>query len=466
MSRILKKSKVRRRRGRSSSEEVFLVGWFSRKKETKDPNGAAGPVDFDALIAAAVKSGDPTAQGPIWKAIYDLPSWHFVGDPQRPTAPVVGIQHGQPAVFVFTDPDHAQRYAEKGRILDEQGKAFHIPMALGQAKSFLAQLAERGVRYIVFNAEPVGLGGDLKQFLAEADRVLQHQIGRFFDDLVKQAEAAGGGEAYSRVWAAVMELPRWHFVGDRMMPDKPYVGTVNDQPAVFAFTDEVNALRFAMKERLQLADGSFSLVSYGVDDAIHRLVEAHKTTGVPQIVFNAESKYFVGFLKDFADIQKLRAEAASPQSTSAVGTGAVPGATPDIDRLAAECRSDGSRESMDRLWRAVYALKQWHFVPRGEMEPNTIRAFVGEVDGKPYVFAFTDDRRAHAFAVRQKLQTSEGAFGILSMQTRAAVNYVHRLGEQGVFGILFNDGPSGFFAPIGNVLPMARYFGLIPQAEQ
>ncbi|KAA0236186.1 MAG: hypothetical protein D8M52_11190 [Chlorobi bacterium] len=276
------------------------MGWFNRRKDSTTI-AADGSIDIDALTNQA-SQGDDTAQQSAWKAIFELPAWHFVGDRERPKAPVV-IHHAQQGscVLAFTDAEHAARYARERHLLNEQGETFHIEMRIPNALAYLKQLGERGVKGILFNISPVGLGAVLSDFIPEIERVLQHQIANRFDELVKRAHAQGGGTAFREVWAEAHSLTTWYFVGDKQMPDRPYLNIVNGEPAVFAFTDEIHALRFIKEEGLQLDDGSASLLGYPLPLALETLVRLYKEHHVPRVVFNSNSEYFIGFLKDLPD---------------------------------------------------------------------------------------------------------------------------------------------------------------------
>jgi hypothetical protein len=81
--------------------------------------------------------------------------------------------------------------------------------------------------------------------------------------------------------------------------------------------------------------------------------------------------------------------------------------------------------------------------------------------------AFTDGQRANAFGHRNKLYTPAGsnAVGVLEMTVDAAISMALGLGRQGVFGVLFNDGPAGYFAPITNLVPMYAQAHDMPLAD-
>ena len=132
----------------------------------------------------------------------------------------------------------------------------------------------------------------------------------------------------------------------------------------------------------------------------------------------------------------------------------------DFDHLAAEAQQSQSQDAMAQLWGAVYALPAWNFVARGALPDVT--PFVGVVDGKPMVLAFTDRARADAFARRQGFTDPDGNSSILSLSVQSVVELVPAYQAQGVFGILFNTGSHGFFAPLTNLSRMRRHFAERP----
>lgn len=126
-----------------------------------------------------------------------------------------------------------------------------------------------------------------------------------------------------------------------------------------------------------------------------------------------------------------------------------------FDQLVDAARDGDDEEAMVALWRAAYALDEWHFVARGEM-PN-VQPFIGLVDERPFVMVFTDEERARAFAERNKLIQEDGTVPLLGMSPEGASKTLPQYGEHGVHGVLFNEGPNGFFAPLSNLMPMYEF---------
>ncbi|HEY0605438.1 MAG TPA: hypothetical protein VGD58_21130 [Herpetosiphonaceae bacterium] len=130
--------------------------------------------------------------------------------------------------------------------------------------------------------------------------------------------------------------------------------------------------------------------------------------------------------------------------------------TADFDALAAEGKRTQSQASMAQLWAAVYALPSWNFVARRSGE--SVLPFVGVVDEWPFLMAFTSRERADQFARRQGFVDAADQTTILALSVQGVVQTAEDYRAQGIFGILFNDGPNGFFAPLTNLVPMWQYF--------
>ncbi len=127
----------------------------------------------------------------------------------------------------------------------------------------------------------------------------------------------------------------------------------------------------------------------------------------------------------------------------------------DIDRLSQESRGKDDRASMERLWKSVYGLERWVFINRGT--GGQPAPYIGVVDDKPLVMVFTDHDKAIAFQQSQGLPGDDPA-GIVALSPTDAVSFFHAYKQQGVFGVLFNCGPCGFFSPLDQLVAMKDFF--------
>lgn len=133
----------------------------------------------------------------------------------------------------------------------------------------------------------------------------------------------------------------------------------------------------------------------------------------------------------------------------------------DFDALVAEAKALESDDPMARLWAAVYALPQWLFIARGE--PPNLRPYIGVVDEKPFLMAFTDPAHAKDFAKGNGLAAPDGSVGVLAMPVPGFIETLPEYERHGVFAVMFNPGEHGFFAPLANVKAL---FGLHGKGER
>lgn len=131
----------------------------------------------------------------------------------------------------------------------------------------------------------------------------------------------------------------------------------------------------------------------------------------------------------------------------------------EFDRLAAATRS-GTMEANNALWSATFALPHWWFLPDGD--PPRIRT--GVLNGRAYVLAFTSGERARKQAVAWGLADPDGSVNVLAASPHSTLSMVDRLVGSGVFGIVFDHGISGYYAPLANLRPIYEHVReLIPQ---
>ncbi|MFB6262321.1 MAG: hypothetical protein ABEL76_01665 [Bradymonadaceae bacterium] len=98
-------------------------------------------------------------------------------------------------------------------------------------------------------------------------------------------------------------------------------------------------------------------------------------------------------------------------------------------------RRDPSREHLRELWRAVFLLKAWYFVPaRREEGPN--RPMVVELDGEPWLPAFTNIRRYRDVA-EDIGRTRGDELHYLALSPREAMEQIDRYSNL-LEGVIFN----------------------------
>ncbi|MCC6521395.1 MAG: hypothetical protein IT373_01915 [Polyangiaceae bacterium] len=102
---------------------------------------------------------------------------------------------------------------------------------------------------------------------------------------------------------------------------------------------------------------------------------------------------------------------------------------------------------MDALWNALLRLPQWIFAV-SERDPTA--PLVVAMDGKSWVFVFTDTTQLERF-LRENNLRGQGELQYLTMPVDGARRWLAQAGTRGVFGVHFNFGGPGWFAPIPNI---------------
>lgn len=133
----------------------------------------------------------------------------------------------------------------------------------------------------------------------------------------------------------------------------------------------------------------------------------------------------------------------------------------DFDQLAAAARS-GTMESNNALWSAVFALDRWWCLPDGDPP----RPRVGLIDGKPFLLAFTSGQRARQQAQAWGLAAPDGSVNVIAMTPQGALGSIDSMRSAGIFGIVFDQGITGFFAPLDNLLPIYEHVRHLVVDEQ
>lgn len=140
----------------------------------------------------------------------------------------------------------------------------------------------------------------------------------------------------------------------------------------------------------------------------------------------------------------------------------TPSTSTGIDELAKAARAEATPANLNRLWQAVYRLDRWWLAPTGD--PSDPRPMVGVVDDRTFLLAFTSDRHVREFVVaragagdRPDGASADGV-AAMSVTPRDMTGMVATLAEQGVAGILFDQGVNGFVAPVAGLPEMWAMF--------
>ncbi|MEM9372358.1 MAG: hypothetical protein AAGA55_01825 [Planctomycetota bacterium] len=132
-------------------------------------------------------------------------------------------------------------------------------------------------------------------------------------------------------------------------------------------------------------------------------------------------------------------------------TPAVAGAPPPgLDEAVARMRA-GDPAAMPAVWDLVLGLPVLYTIGRGQM-PD-VRPFVGVVDGRPMLAAFTTSDRALDYAKAQGLEGEGGAFAILEQPPAVLIATAASLHAHGVECLLIDEQVGGgYFSPVTNLI--------------
>lgn len=119
-----------------------------------------------------------------------------------------------------------------------------------------------------------------------------------------------------------------------------------------------------------------------------------------------------------------------------------------LSQAAHPASGTGTMEDKDALWTALFGLPEWYFpvFPEGPIYP-----FLSTINGKRWAFAFTEPSLLDFFLEEQSLQAADGR-SFLTMPVDGARQWIAENGDEGkIFGVHFNFGCPGWFAPYKNV---------------
>jgi len=120
-------------------------------------------------------------------------------------------------------------------------------------------------------------------------------------------------------------------------------------------------------------------------------------------------------------------------------------------------RREPTREHLEEMWRAIFTLKAWYFLPAREEEgPN--RPLVLELEGEPWLAVFTNVRRYREFAGEVGRVDSDGSIHALMLDPGESLERIRGL-EASVEGVCFNPGSAiAVRAPLEALVEYARHF--------
>ena len=134
----------------------------------------------------------------------------------------------------------------------------------------------------------------------------------------------------------------------------------------------------------------------------------------------------------------------------------------EIRDYVACAKADPTTENIKALWKAMFYLKGWYFLPAESREgPN--RPTVMLVDDQPWLVAFTNVRRLKDFArATGRADEDTGEVFLLVLDPQESMAQIMEIREQ-IRGVVFNpDSPATFRAPVEALDQYADHFGVMP----
>lgn len=107
----------------------------------------------------------------------------------------------------------------------------------------------------------------------------------------------------------------------------------------------------------------------------------------------------------------------------------------EIGAILDAARDTPTTENLERMWRAVFALPAWYFVPAQSEGPTTPVAL--QVDGGWWLPVFTHFRALNEFARQNELRTDQGEVPLLALPPRQALEHWREVSAN-LEGVLFN----------------------------
>lgn len=120
--------------------------------------------------------------------------------------------------------------------------------------------------------------------------------------------------------------------------------------------------------------------------------------------------------------------------------------------LAKKAIDSNDETDLDILFKNVFGLSDLYFIAPFREDWEQSGPFIGNIQNKPCLFAFTDARVAYDFAMATPgFQWENTKAFIMHMPMQECLTIFKELHKRGVFGIRFNEGENGFFCPMSHL---------------
>ena len=135
----------------------------------------------------------------------------------------------------------------------------------------------------------------------------------------------------------------------------------------------------------------------------------------------------------------------------------------EIKEYVAQARALPSTEHLEAMWRAVFLLQGWYFLPSQSQEGPAYPT-VSLIDDQPWVLIFTNVRELKTFARSQGRAAPDGSVPLLVLDPLESMEQI-LANKAHLTGALFNPGSEATFrAPLQALEDYARHFG-VPLSE-
>ncbi len=131
----------------------------------------------------------------------------------------------------------------------------------------------------------------------------------------------------------------------------------------------------------------------------------------------------------------------------------------EIRHYVQRARREPTTENIQQMWRAVFLLKGWYFLPsRSDEGPAFPTATT--IDGEPWLLAFTNVRRLEDTAEATDRLADDGSLPLLVLDPKESMERIIEVADA-IAGVVFNiDSPASFRAPVQALRAYADHFGV------
>jgi hypothetical protein len=119
----------------------------------------------------------------------------------------------------------------------------------------------------------------------------------------------------------------------------------------------------------------------------------------------------------------------------------------NFDEIVEDAKNLKAEDGLRLIWNKAFSLPEWFFIPFGE---NNL-PFMGTVDDKSWVFAFTDIKHAQDFAFEMGIIDGAVDAHVVTIDTKEVIDFLDNFNESGVHGIRFNEGTHGWYTTLTNI---------------